>query len=362
MNKKVKYLILFCIGIIILFLFILFLTPLKITLNFYIEQTNESLSGKVYLNDEYLGEAINGTLSVTQDKLYPGEISLKGKYEGKNFEFLFTLDRNYESYNSLDYVISQDEIDLLLLTNNSLKFSETEDEIFLLLNQEREKEGLPPLKRKAILDSIARDYAKEMAENAYFSHTTPQGKDLTDRLIEKNIFHFVANENIAFLQLSPGEDLAEDFVQGWLKSPGHRSTILDRDNIYTHVGIGVYCIQDEGYPTCYGVTEFVGLELNFGGEIKRNYYSFYKIYSEDYGFSFDVPVTIELNASVVTEFMLVEETKDYDRFLSRNSYNKIFRKIGKNFILDDIIIKPGYGLIIGSTKDDTLFNVSVIPK
>jgi uncharacterized protein YkwD len=65
-----------------------------------------------------------------------------------------------------------------------------------------------------------------------FSHTRPNGKKWNSILKEHRINSSAYGENIASGQKNPAA-----VMKSWLKSPGHRSNILDRD--YTRLGVGV---------------------------------------------------------------------------------------------------------------------------
>ena len=100
-----------------------------------------------------------------------------------------------------------------------------------LVNNEREKKGLAPLSLNITLRDLARDYAREMFEKGYFSHTDLAGRSPFDRMKEKGITFTAAGENLA---LSPNVSIAHE---GLMNSPGHRANILSSD--FGHVGIGI---------------------------------------------------------------------------------------------------------------------------
>ncbi|UOQ43158.1 CAP domain-containing protein [Halobacillus salinarum] len=76
-------------------------------------------------------------------------------------------------------------------------------------------------------------HSKDMKENEYFSHFSPSGDGLKERLKKEDIQYRSAGENIAAQYVD-----AAAAVQGWLNSSGHRKTLLSER--YTHIGIGVY--------------------------------------------------------------------------------------------------------------------------
>jgi uncharacterized protein YkwD len=100
-----------------------------------------------------------------------------------------------------------------------------------LVNKERTKRGLQPVKADAEMTTVARAHSKDMFARGYFSHYTPEGKDPFDRMKAANVKFIAAGENLAL-----GQTLAICH-QGLMNSPGHKANIL-RPN-YGRLGIGI---------------------------------------------------------------------------------------------------------------------------
>lgn len=112
--------------------------------------------------------------------------------------------------------------------------STTETEQFRLMNQDRIQNGLSPLDCHQGLVDVAHDYSQAMAQQGFFSHTDPQGRQPWDRVSAAGISGWRSvGENIAYGQRTPAE-----VQQGWMDSPGHRANILNTG--YTHIGVGAY--------------------------------------------------------------------------------------------------------------------------
>lgn len=107
-----------------------------------------------------------------------------------------------------------------------------EEEIHILINKEREKNGLAPLALSPELSSVARKHSSDMAARNYFSHNSPEGITPFDRLRNAGISYGAAAENIA-----AGQKTAEAVVKAWMNSSGHRKNILNGK--YKKTGIGV---------------------------------------------------------------------------------------------------------------------------
>jgi uncharacterized protein YkwD len=83
-----------------------------------------------------------------------------------------------------------------------------------------------------------------MAQRKYFSHTTPEGVTF-DQRIRAAGYSKPAAENIA-----QGQRSAEQVMQSWMQSKGHRDNILNCD--YNTIGVAVdtngwYWTQDFGF-------------------------------------------------------------------------------------------------------------------
>jgi uncharacterized protein YkwD len=348
-----KITVVILVGMILFFL-LLALIPYKTTWKFYIEETEEPLIGSVYLDEEYLGETDSkGIIKVLDELIYLGEISLYGTYNGKDFLYYWDLEKEDLEYSEMDWYVTQNEIDNLEFDSSKINTSQIENEIFELINEERAKENLIPLKRSSILDKVAREYSQQMIDENFFDHIDLQGRDLHDRLIEKKIFNFMATEDISWSYMDKDKNLAEETVYGWMESPGHRQPIMARDTLWEHIGIGVKC-QDNKIDLiteCYITAEFVAFELNSTGEIKKGYVVSLPVYSEEYGLNFPVNTYLNFKSSNKVKLILVESEKDFDRYLSRNSIDEVFEKRGIKEYEDTIEIKPGYTFLIDSNDN-----------
>jgi uncharacterized protein YkwD len=121
---------------------------------------------------------------------------------------------------------------------------ELERRIFQLTNEARRKHGLPTLDQDDTLTATARRHSDDMLKRDYFSHTSPDGKNILDRLRDEKpaVVQTMgrAGENIfgsSKLDYSDVKTLSRSIVDGWMTSPGHRANILNPK--YTHLGVGV---------------------------------------------------------------------------------------------------------------------------
>jgi len=108
---------------------------------------------------------------------------------------------------------------------------ESEKAMFALVNEERVKFGAKSLIWNEDLAKIGRNHSKDMFKRGYFSHFSPEGKDVGNRLDEAGIDYTAAGENLA---LAPTVSRAHS---GLMNSPGHKRNILDPS--FGEIGIGV---------------------------------------------------------------------------------------------------------------------------
>jgi len=121
-------------------------------------------------------------------------------------------------------------VSLEFTQNQQTVDSISEQKMFELVNQERIKFGVKPLVWNQKMADVGRNHSKDMFERGYFSHYSPEGKDVGDRLDQAGIFYTVAGENLA---------LAPDVIRahnGLMNSEGHRRNILDP--AFSKIGIG----------------------------------------------------------------------------------------------------------------------------
>jgi uncharacterized protein YkwD len=108
-----------------------------------------------------------------------------------------------------------------------------ESQVFTLLNTERKRRGLAPLRVDPRAVEVARAHSRDMCQRRFFSHDSPDGKRPWDRLRAGGVRFTAAAENIAV-----GYSSGYAAHQGWLASPGHRVNRLSQS--YTRMGVGLH--------------------------------------------------------------------------------------------------------------------------
>jgi uncharacterized protein YkwD len=129
--------------------------------------------------------------------------------------------------------------------------------IMCLLNAERAKHGLVPLRQHPLLELAAQRHSDDMVRRRYYEHETPDGVDPQMRMSAVGYAPPWTGEN---LYTGTGTEATPvRALKGWMESPGHRANILRPE--FTEVGVGI------GYESPKpGITDPGAVyTTNFGG-------------------------------------------------------------------------------------------------
>jgi uncharacterized protein YkwD len=105
-----------------------------------------------------------------------------------------------------------------------------ESQVLSAINRRRSAQGLRPLARSALLDSVASEHCAEMARLKYFAHVSPVSGDAGDRLKKAGFRFERVAENLG--EASSALE-AHRLIEA---SPGHLANVLDSG--VDRVGIG----------------------------------------------------------------------------------------------------------------------------
>jgi uncharacterized protein YkwD len=108
------------------------------------------------------------------------------------------------------------------------------------VNNLRVARGLSPMEPDQDLLVVARGYSRQMAEEGFFSHIDPQGRDVRQRLERARISWLIVGENLSYSNgyINP----VATAMRGWMNSPGHRRNIMD--GRYNDSAIGAWIAPD----------------------------------------------------------------------------------------------------------------------
>lgn len=126
---------------------------------------------------------------------------------------------------------SRESIPLKFRVTDAPPRPDLEAKMLELVNAERRAAGLQPLKPDPQMTQVARGHSRDMFARSYFSHVSPDGEDLADRMRTASVGYLAAGENLA---LAPTLHSAH---AGLMQSPGHRANILRPQ--FGRLGIGI---------------------------------------------------------------------------------------------------------------------------
>ena len=130
--------------------------------------------------------------------------------------------------------------------------------ILNIINIERIKKGLFPLKQNAKLTQSAIAKNNDMFQFQYFSHISPYDK-------QKNFSYFIEKQEYQFFRISENLAIgdfstAQEVVDAWMKSDTHRENIFLP--YYIETGISVRYDKMEGEPVVSIVQHFATPRMN----------------------------------------------------------------------------------------------------
>lgn len=115
--------------------------------------------------------------------------------------------------------------------------------IFTLANRQRSLHGLHQLKWNDAVAEQARQHSLNMMERGFFAHSDPVRGPLGARLHAAKIGWSRCGENI--FREQGMDDPADAAIEGWMKSPPHRRSLLDP--LFTQTGVGIAISPDTEY-------------------------------------------------------------------------------------------------------------------
>ncbi len=115
-----------------------------------------------------------------------------------------------------------------------VEMSKDEGTLLELINQERAKEKLPPLRPQTLLFRAARGHSANMARQGKMEHVL-DGKTPGQRVLAVGYDYGKVSENIAMSEGAEAPLTA--IVKGWMESKLHRENLLG--NKVTETGLGI---------------------------------------------------------------------------------------------------------------------------
>jgi len=139
------------------------------------------------------------------------------------------------------------------------------DEFIRLVNQERQRVGVPALTAESRLHAAAAIRSVEIRTS--FSHTRPDGRSCFTAIEEAGYHSWASGENISMTGMNAGgyisssdvftgdsgqlRTIAANAFNQFKNSPGHYSNMISGDFTETGVGVSWQIYEDWGVPVFY---------------------------------------------------------------------------------------------------------------
>jgi uncharacterized protein YkwD len=114
-----------------------------------------------------------------------------------------------------------------------------EDRILALVNRERESAGVKPLFFSPELAKAAREHSAAMAQEGFFEHRGEGELALFDRVTASGMDTDHVGENIFETNEGVSGAMADECVQMWMQSEGHRLNMLSPEFDRTGIAVGI---------------------------------------------------------------------------------------------------------------------------
>ena len=150
---------------------------------------------------------------------------------------------NYQSFSAFNNAFSTSNPDYLLL----------DAALFYMVNAERAKRGIAPMRYHRLIEVAAYNHSKKMAVTDFFSHQNPKDasrKSPEDRGRLAGVSNPSFAENIAYNYPASGAsylEVAAKLMDQWMNSSGHKANILSTNG--RQMGCGTYYANGRIYGT-----------------------------------------------------------------------------------------------------------------
>jgi uncharacterized protein YkwD len=108
--------------------------------------------------------------------------------------------------------------------------------LLYMINTARLENGLPALNANQAINVVAQYRSQDMIDREYFSHQTPEGKNINNILQEFGVMFAACGENIQYAS-PPSWATPELFFSSWMDSDFHRANILSGN--FSQIGISI---------------------------------------------------------------------------------------------------------------------------
>ena len=116
-----------------------------------------------------------------------------------------------------------------------------ESSLLVLINDERQAQGLAAYSMQSQLRTAARNHSTDMACNGFIGHTGSDGSSVRDRVSAQGYSWSRVGENI----YAGGSASPQSAFNWWMNSQLHRDNLLS--SYYTEIGLGYIYESSNGF-------------------------------------------------------------------------------------------------------------------
>lgn len=263
------------------------------------------------------------------------------------FVFLLFLLR---SFVTKFFLIQTSKNPALIYTSrfSDLDESSLETEIFNEINRKRLELENDPLVWDERIYQAAKAHSLDLQTHKTFSHQNFEGVNVNDRLRNEDLFFQVAAENLFMLPIGT-ENIPDFVVEGWMKSPGHRSIIVDRDHFYTHGAVGVTCNKSYCYVT-FNCADFI---VSKNVILRPHHFVRFNLNDESFGFQESYPVNIKIKSSSPMDIYFFNSFSKMNAFIKTGADISDDKIMNETNISERRVVETDSYILIRNNSDST---------
>ena len=232
--------------------------------------------------------------------------------------------------------------------STDLDESSLETEIFKAVNRKRLELGNKPLEWDERIHHAAKAHSLDLLSREEFSHYNVEGASVTDRLRNEDLFFFMAAENLSMLGKGR-KNIPDAVVTGWMKSPGHRATIVDRDHHYTHGAVGVSC----NIASCYITFNCADFVMNRNVTLKPGYYTYMNLNDASLGLQGSYTVHVEVTSSNSVDISFFDSLAGMNSFVKTGTESSDYKVKNMTNFSDQRAAEKDSFILIQNNSDAT---------
>jgi len=339
-------------------------------LHFYVENQNQAIKGKIHQNGEKIADLNKtGYTWISSKSIENGEFYLLGEINSTSYNFTFEFSDEDNHFKKEFYVPESEWNNEILGEAANLNLKELRENTKRFINDARKEnhpEELPSNESGAefsyfynpieiefseSLNEDAQAKAEEMRKEEYFSHSSPKGVGVGGRMKDKEIGYLMVAEDltgVSNISYDTSErTVARAAIENFLGSPSHRSSIVDRDDLYTDLGAGYDCEGDN----CIVAVVLAKMKRYSNANLEEEYCWKIPIHEQGLGIDYPINTEISMKSTGSLDTHLVPKGEEYNECVNSDPIDSVEEWDHISKLDHETETKPGYHLIMKSNTD-----------